>query len=487
MAELRHGARPVLGSVVALVFVAAAAGGAGCGDGDEASAPARGSGENLLWISLCGVRADVLDECIADGSAPAFAGLKRRGGSMAATGMALSSNCRGARLGPENLAAELTGAGCGTAAFVSRSELAPIGEERSSFARFSLPPIERFSVALAGPDAAPLHLRRSAAATSEEACAWLAHEPSPFLLWVQWNGLAVEEAVDAPPTRADARARLLGIDRALATLLAALDVAGRGARTVIVVAGDHGEALGEEDGAYGHRRPLDAVKQIPLWIVCPESVAPPADARPPRSIDEALPLLLARLSSRATPPPAWDLGPDPFDRADAPPLPWFVERGLVPLTEAQARALLPELRRLRSESKRDDLDVVELEAAALLALPKRDAAEEQELRALAPAIAAAANAEHPFAATLHARAELGPVDADERRKAAEAAVRGAPWWFPAVQTLAVRLQGRPDPAGGSAALAVLERFGRTAPLSSAARAEWEKRLAQSRANLAPPK
>jgi len=87
----------------------------------------------------------------------------------------------------------------------------------------------------------------------------------------------------------------------------------------------------------------------------------------------------------------------------------------------------------------------------------------------------------PLAAVLLARAG-GELDVSpaRREEAARAAVRAAPWYFPAVRALAVLQQQSLQP---QRALATLERFGATAPLSPAARVEFEKQIELTRKNL----
>ena len=468
-------------------LLAAALLAAGCA---ERQAGASGSGQNLLLLTLCGVRPDILDGCVADGSAPNLAALRRRA-AVAAAVTSASTDCHAAHAALlASLAPELASSGHHAAAFVSRSELHAGRDVARGFAEFSTPSIDRFALAFVGPGAASTRLRRGAAATAEAARSWLARATTPFFLWVQLDGLAVEGGGEEPPGRERARARLLEIDAALGPLLDVLRRAGRDARTIVAVAGDHGEALGGAEG-FGHRRPLPAVLAVPLWIVDPGETE--AGRWPsPASSRELAPALARRLLPGS--PLAALTGREPGG-ATAPGrrvpgsgrTPWFVERGDLPPTEEQARAWLPALREVDREAGAPrDPACLELHVAALLALPSRNEKEEAELRELAGRAGELPGAEHPFAATFFARADLhpAPVDPSERMRAAAAAVSGAPWYFPAVRALASLRQLQFDPAG---ALAALEEFGARAPLAPAARVEFERMLEETRALLARPR
>src|SRR5262249_24986487 len=126
--------------------------------------------------------------------------------------------------------------------------------------------------------------------------------------------------------------------------------------------------------------------------------------------------------------------------ADAGPLPLDVERGALPLAEETARARLP---RIREElaARPDALPIAEhyLAAPSPLATPTDEEKRElHEAQARWLEAVAAGLPRRPFAATLLARAggEL-ELSAARRDAAARAAVRAAPWWFPAVRALAV--------------------------------------------------
>src|SRR5687768_13464858 len=118
---------------------------AGC-DGGESRSQRVGRDDNVVVITVCGMRQDRLEAACASGRAPRLAKLRERA-SFAGTIDAASNDCREAHealfrpWSDRALPEQLLSAGYDTAAFVSRSEL----DLELGFARFELPPIERFS------------------------------------------------------------------------------------------------------------------------------------------------------------------------------------------------------------------------------------------------------------------------------------------------------------------------------------------------------
>ena len=132
-----------------------------------------------------------------------------------------------------------------------------------------------------------LDAERPGALVVDRALAWLA-EPNPargpFFAWVH---LFDAHAPYAPPEPYAARfpgdpyqAEVALVDAQVGRLLAALRERGEQARTLIVVAGDHGESLGEH-GELTHGLFLyQSTLRVPLLVVAPGVVPPRAVAEP---------------------------------------------------------------------------------------------------------------------------------------------------------------------------------------------------------------
>jgi len=465
---------------------------------------------NVVLVTACGLRCDLLEEACRSGATPALARL-RADAAFASTVTTPSSDClaahaslflgaRAAELGIVGPASDVLPArgsswvavaaarGARTAAFLSRMlvDRGDVdGESDFGFAALDLPPLGRFSVKTFGSDAAALSPRRDDEATLASALAWLHRAATPFVLWIELDALALETGAPAERLREAAGRRLATLDRAIAAIRVELSRAGRDRRTTLVLAADHGEALGE-DGSFGHRAPLACVACVPLWIVDPD--APDAwRGGALASLADFAPRLLARWSG--APPPAASSGGasgalrTDHEFASTGPLALDYERGAPPLTEEEARARLP---RIRADlaAHPEALPIAEHYVAALAALEAPSDDEERERRDANVRWlerVAAGMPRRPLAAVLLARAG-GELDVSpaRREEAARAAVRAAPWYFPAVRALAVLQQQSLQP---QRALATLERFGAIAPLSPAARVEFEKQIELTRKNL----
>ncbi|MBL8841239.1 MAG: hypothetical protein JNL90_06870 [Planctomycetes bacterium] len=461
MGERRRGRLLRAASGAALVALASAALPAGCSE-----APRAPPAVNTIVVALHGARADLLEELAASGGAPTFAAWRAAAGwrgerrvdtveraAAAAELDALLANW----LGPAEAAPDRA-----RARFVSHSDLAHRGDPSEA-----APALAEFGRDLAGAKAAPLELTRDAQATAAAAARWLADAASPFTLLLQFEaGACTSDAplpprdLDGPALRERARATLLGVDRALAPLVELLARGGRDRRTRIVVATTGGEAQGEE-GAFGPRHDLPAVRRALLWRIEPggATALPPPPIRSTASADPPLPA--ASLDPRAL-PLAWV----------APPRPAEPE-------EARARlALLPPS--LRGASPR----LAEREWATLLELSDptaEEAARRTELAARFAAPSDRAELRELRLLTRFARGELAPgLATAERLSLARRALALAPWYFPAARTAASLLQAKGDPLG---ALAQLESFGAEAPLAPAAAAEFAALLATTRKNL----
>jgi hypothetical protein len=459
-------------------------------------------------VTACGLRADLLEEARASGRAPAIAALCERA-NFAGTIATPAVDCLAAHAslflgvppgehrirGPASDVAAAAGSsfisaarsrGAATAAFLSRPLVArgQTGSELDfGFSTFDLPPIPRFSLAMFGDEAAALEPRRDDDATLAAALGWLAHAGTPFVLWVQLDALALESgAPDGPQLRTAAFDRIAVLDRAVARLRRELERAGRERRTCFILTADHGEALGEE-GSFGHRMALDVVAHVPLIVADPEERERWRD--PPADLTALGKRLIARFEGRV--PPARP-SPAPIDNANPfesdRPLALEFERDRLPLTEAAARSALPKLRE-QSAAHPDVLPIAESYLAALHALESPSDEEQAELRAARSKWlerVAFGMPHRPLAAALYARfgGEIGATP-ERREAAAEQAVRAAPWYFPAVRALAVSLSLKAP----TRAAAVLEAFGRSAPLTPAARAEFTLQLEKTHLGGAP--
>lgn len=118
---------------------------------------------------------------------------------------------------------------------------------------------------------------RSAGQVAEEASAWLReHAGRPFLLWVHF--FDPHFPYDPPPPWKERLtdsydAEIAAADEGLGRVLAALAGAGATERTLVVVAGDHGEDLGEHGEATHGVFLYDSTLRIPLVFRYPRGLA----------------------------------------------------------------------------------------------------------------------------------------------------------------------------------------------------------------------
>jgi choline-sulfatase len=149
------------------------------------------------------------------------------------------------------------------------------------------------------------HERRAAAVT-DAALGWLASRDAtrPFFLWVHYYD--PHDPYAPPPPFAEAFAgrsydgEIAYVDSELARVVAALAAAGLEERTLVVVAGDHGESLGEH-GEDSHSRTLyEGAMRIPLVLAAP-GILPPGEVVSERvvSIVDVLPTLARLLGLQA--------------------------------------------------------------------------------------------------------------------------------------------------------------------------------------------
>jgi len=270
----------------------------------------------------------------------------------------MTSNRRGAsvsftsELGRLSAADVLQRCGYRTAAFVSAVPLAPTTGVGAGFETYSSPLPGRAGESGAAPQ--PSSLR--AGERNPEVLAWLAQQagrPGPFFLWVHYfdphepndplppydasfatdaaqldwirargivpralaerygrssrvqhqffgssraergEGLTLEHIADLM-NRYDGEVRYM--DEHVGALLEALRRHGRYEDAIVVVAGDHGQSLGENDW-FGHGTITNVNAFVPLIVRLPRSIAPP----PQRigalvSLADVLPTLMARFS-----------------------------------------------------------------------------------------------------------------------------------------------------------------------------------------------
>ncbi len=156
-------------------------------------------------------------------------------------------------------------AGYQTAAFVGALVLDPAFGIDQGFERFGAPP--------RAPAGNGEHAgERPARAVVDEALAWLAarDRERPFLLWVHVYDPHTPYAPPAEFAGASLRERYLGevrsVDRELARLWDALRAEGELERALVIVAGDHGEGLGEH-GELGHSvHCYETTLRVPLIV-----------------------------------------------------------------------------------------------------------------------------------------------------------------------------------------------------------------------------
>ena len=167
---------------------------------------------------------------------------------------------------------------------------------------------------------------RRAAATNAHALPWLAAAPEPFFLFVHYfdphapygaapdllAGVPAGFAERAAAGRIDGlrrslpnlrreqlahavrsyHAEVLAVDRALGELLAALDARGQRDRTLVVVAADHGEGLGEH-GTLDHAPNIyEEQLRVPLLLRWPGEIAPGRRIREPVGLVDVAPTIV---------------------------------------------------------------------------------------------------------------------------------------------------------------------------------------------------
>jgi arylsulfatase A-like enzyme len=191
------------------------------------------------------------------------------------------------------LAEHLAARGLATGAFVSSLVLDRGFALDQGFATWDQPPLRERRIANES-------IERPARETAARAAAWLAElsDDQPFFLWVH---LYDAHLPYLPASEHLARAggdayrgEIAALDDAVGMLLDALEGAGRGDETLVVVTSDHGEGLGEH-GEPAHGGLLyDTTVRVPLLFHFPHPPPTPGPARIASLVDLA-PTILACL------------------------------------------------------------------------------------------------------------------------------------------------------------------------------------------------
>jgi arylsulfatase A-like enzyme/Tfp pilus assembly protein PilF len=175
------------------------------------------------------------------------------------------------------------------------------------------------------------YAERDARAVTDAALAWLEAQRGPAFLWVHYYD---PHAPYAPPgfdpalaRRAAYDAELEFADAELGRLLARLAETGRAERTLVVVAGDHGEALWEHGEITHGLFAYEATLRVPLLVRFPDAQHAGMVVREPVALVDVLPSILvwlgipapAGLDGEPLPLPEPEPGPAQPTAAEAAP------------------------------------------------------------------------------------------------------------------------------------------------------------------------
>jgi len=170
-----------------------------------------------------------------------------------------------------------------------------------------------------------LEAERRGDAVADRALAWLAApDPRPWFAWVHLYDAHAPYAAPEPFGSRYAASPYDGeiafVDHEVQRILTALDQRGERERTIVVIAGDHGEALGEH-GELTHGLLLyEPTLRVPLLIAAP-GLSGPAAVRTPVSLADVAPTIagLAGVPFGATPTlDGHDLSPSLLARREPP-------------------------------------------------------------------------------------------------------------------------------------------------------------------------
>jgi len=164
------------------------------------------------------------------------------------------------------------------------------------------------------------YAERDARAVTDAALAWLEAQQGPFFLWVHYYD---PHAPYAPPgfdptlaRRAPYDAELEFVDGELGRLLDRLGELGHADRTLVVVAGDHGEALWEHGEISHGLFVYEATLRVPLLVRFPDGRHAGTVVREPVALVDVLPSVLGWLGLPA--PTGLDGQPLPLAELEPP-------------------------------------------------------------------------------------------------------------------------------------------------------------------------
>lgn len=285
--------------------------------GPSAASNPDGPPQNIVLITVDTLRADRLDEAVA----PALAALAARGirftAARTAVPLTLPSHAtilsgqlppahgvrlNGQRLGDDvpTLATALGGAGYRTGAFVGAYVL----DRRFGLARG----FDTYDDAVARDweRADRLEAERPGGAVVDAALAWLDRGTGPFFLWVHLYDPHAPYAPPAPfATQFAGRpydGEVAYASAQVARLVTRLETQGRMSDTIVVLAGDHGEGLGEHGESTHGMLAYDSTLRVPLVVVAPGLA--PAIVDGPVSLADVAPAVLRLARAPATLPAA---------------------------------------------------------------------------------------------------------------------------------------------------------------------------------------
>ncbi len=167
------------------------------------------------------------------------------------------------------LAERASESGFDTAAFVASIALESRGGLRQGFAVYDQPEPPRFQES-------PQYGERSAELVTARALSWLANRATdgPFLLWVHYFD---PHYPYAPPAELAGTAggnaylgEVAAVDRAIGSLLERFRAAGALDQTLVVVVGDHGEALGDHGELTHGAFCYDSTLRVPFLLRYPD-------------------------------------------------------------------------------------------------------------------------------------------------------------------------------------------------------------------------
>ena len=210
------------------------------------------------------------------------------------------------------LAEVLSGQGYATAAFVSAWVLAARFGTNAGFSTYDDDIVTAGEAELnTGPYADESKGQRSGERTTDAALAWLqAHGRRPFLLWVHYYD--PHRPYEPPSPYAEAyehpyEGEIAYTDAQVGRLVQALDESGQADNTLVVVAGDHGEGLGQH-GEWTHSFLLyESTLHVPLIMRCGTRLSQGVHVDRPASLVDVMPTVLSLLGCAA---------PSPMDGVD---------------------------------------------------------------------------------------------------------------------------------------------------------------------------